>query len=233
MIRRKNIGLIEREPIGIKHKETAEIKHGAGFSENNAVLKVLDFLSEYYSTGMGSSSINFKLQRLAAEAVKRSPYSKVEALNELAQELHQIDQIINKYHGEKEALIQILLDINAKYHWLPKISLLWVSERLNIPLTQIYHIGSFYKAFSLVPQGRHIIQVCLGTACEVRGAPRLLDLVMRALKVLPDTEKDKRFTLTTVNCLGCCALGPVMVIDEDHYGDPSQEQIEKIMANYK
>jgi NADH-quinone oxidoreductase subunit E len=198
-------------------------------------LEGLDFLSGYYSTDLHGFFMTSKMQKLLTEALKHSHAGKIEALTELAHELHQVDQIISRYHGEKEALIQILLDINAKYHWLPKTSLLWVSERLDVPLAQIYHIGSFYKVFSLVPQGRHIIQVCLGTACEVRNAPRLLDLVGRSLKLLPDAEaeKEKRFTLTTVNCLGCCALGPVMVIDEDHYSNPSQEQMQNILANYK
>jgi NADH-quinone oxidoreductase subunit E len=229
--RKRNIVRGGRKPLG--NVSTAPDGTGPGSNPSEVLLKRLDMLSDYYSAGLGTFPIDSKMETLLAEAFKHSKAGKIETISGLAQELRQVEEIINKYHGEKEALIQILLDINAQYHWLPKTALLWVSERLGVPLTQIYHIGSFYKAFSLVPQGRHMIQVCLGTACQVRGAPRLLDLVNNALDKLPAAEKQERFTLTTVNCLGCCALGPVMVIDEDHYSNPSLERIQSIFTNYK
>jgi len=136
--------------------------------------------------------------------------------------------------GDKSVLIQILLTIQSENHWLSKDALMWVSEKLSIPLTQIYHISTFYKAFSLVPKGRHSVSVCLGTACHVRGAPRLLDKVTDALKVKPGgTTRDMRFTLNTVNCLGCCALGPVMVVDGQYYSKPSTKEIEQIATACK
>ena len=133
--------------------------------------------------------------------------------------------------SDKSALIQMLLTIQRENRWLSKDALMWVSEKLDIPLTQIYHISTFYKAFSLVPEGRHSVSVCLGTACQVRGAPRLLDKVTETLKVRPgQTTRDMRFTLNTVNCLGCCALGPVMVVDGQYYSKPSTKEIEQIAA---
>ena len=133
--------------------------------------------------------------------------------------------------SDKSALVQTLLTIQRENHWLPKDALMWVSERLNVPLTQIYHISTFYKAFSLVPKGRHSVSVCLGTACHVRGAPRLLDKVTETLKIKPgQTTKDMRFSLNTVNCLGCCALGPVMVVDGQYYSKPSTKEIQQITA---
>ncbi len=235
MIGRKNkIDLAEREPIEAEHKISPELQLSSVLIEAENILKGIDVLSEYYSMGFSIPHMGFELEGLAAEAMKRFPNERGHALKHLAQELHQVDRIIDKYHGDKEALIQILLDINMQCHWLPKSSLFWVSKRLKVPLAQIYHIGSFYKTFSLVPQGRHLIQVCLGTACQVRNAPRLLDRVMNVLKIAPtETDKEMKFTLKTVNCLGCCALGPVMVIDDDHYSNPSQEQINNILNNYK
>jgi len=133
--------------------------------------------------------------------------------------------------SDKSALIQMLLTIQRENRWLSKDALMWVSEKLGIPLTQIYHISTFYKAFSLVPKGRHSVSVCLGTACHVRGAPRLLDKVIETLKIRPgQTTRDMRFTLNTVNCLGCCALGPVMVVDDKYYSKPSTKEIQQIAA---
>ena len=133
--------------------------------------------------------------------------------------------------SDKSALIQMLLTLQSENHWLSKDTLMWVSDRLGVPLTQIYHTSTFYKAFSLVPKGRHSVSVCLGTACHVRGAPRLLDKVIETLKVRPGgTTRDMRFTLNTVNCLGCCALGPVMVVDGQYYSKPSTKEIEQVAA---
>lgn len=149
----------------------------------------------------------------------------------MVQELAQIDEIVGKYAGDKSALIQVLLDAQCQNRWLPKDILKGVSQRLGVPLTQIYHIASFYKAFSLMPKGRHSVSVCLGTACQVRGAPRLLDKVTETLKVKPDeTSADMQFSLDTVNCLGCCALGPVMVVDGEYYGKPSAKELEQIIS---
>jgi len=132
---------------------------------------------------------------------------------------------------DRSALIQVLLDIQRENRWLPKDALKQVSQRLGVPLTQIYHISTFYKAFSLVPRGRHSVSVCTGTACHVRGAPRLSDKVIETLKIKPgETSTDMRFSLDAVNCLGCCALGPVIVVDGKYYGNPSTEELERIVA---
>jgi NADH-quinone oxidoreductase subunit E len=149
----------------------------------------------------------------------------------MVQELTAIDEIVDKYAGDRSALIQVLLAIQRENRWLPKDTLKQVSQKLGVPLTQVYHIATFYKAFSLMPKGRHSVSVCLGTACQVRGAPRLLDRVMETLKIKPgETSEDMRFSLDTVNCLGCCALGPVMVVDGEYYGKPSAKEIEQIIT---
>lgn len=138
----------------------------------------------------------------------------------------EVDEIVARYRGDKSALIQILLDVQREYYWLPKEALLKLSERLEIPLNRIYHIATFYTAFSLTPRGRHQVTVCTGTACYIRGAPQLLHKVEEMLKVKPgETSSDMRFTLTTVSCPGCCALAPVVVVDEEYYANPSTEEL--------
>jgi len=149
----------------------------------------------------------------------------------MVQELAEIDEIVDKYEGDESGLIQVLLEVQRENRWLPKDTLKRVSQRLGVPLTQIYHVATFYKAFSLMPRGRHSVSVCLGTACQVRDAPRLLDKVTETLKIKPgETSTDLQFSLDTVNCLGCCALGPVMVVDGEYYSKPTAKEIDQIFT---
>jgi NADH-quinone oxidoreductase subunit E len=144
-----------------------------------------------------------------------------------------IDRIIDKYEGDASSLVQVLLEIQREYHWLPKEALEKVSEKLQVPLNRIQQIVTFYKAFSLVPKGRHEINICTGTACHVRGAPRLLDSVQDLIGIGPgETDLDLRFTLETVNCVGCCALGPVMVIDGEYHGKMAPAKSEDVLKSY-
>jgi len=145
-----------------------------------------------------------------------------------------VDNILSTYQGDKSALIQILLEVQRQNRWLPKETLRKISDSLGVPLTQIYHVSTFYKAFSLLPKGRHSVCVCMGTACQVRGAPRLLDKTIEALGVKPGrTSPDLRFSLDTVNCLGCCALGPVITLDGEYHSNPSKKKIEDLAAECK
>lgn len=158
-------------------------------------------------------------------------YTIPETVKRVAQELRNTEKIISKYNNDKSALIQILLEIQKEYRWLPHSSLMLVAEKLGVPISQVYRIATFYKAFSLVPQGRHLFTVCMGTACHVRGSPRLLERVEDVLKIKPgETSTDHKFTLETVNCLGCCALGPVLVVDGNYYSSPSAKEIEELVA---
>jgi len=144
-----------------------------------------------------------------------------------------IDKIIAKYQGDAGSLIQVLLEIQSENRWLPKEALEKVSKQLKVPLNRIQHIVTFYKAFSLVPRGRHEVHVCTGTACHVRGAPRLLDSVQDLIGIRPgETDLDLKFSLETVNCLGCCALGPVMVIDGEYHGKMAPAKSEEVLKNY-
>jgi NADH-quinone oxidoreductase subunit E len=149
-------------------------------------------------------------------------------------ELAQVDTIIDKYGADQRALISLLLDIQDKYYYLPQDALERVAEKVNLPTVQVYQVARFYKAFSLKPRGKHLLTVCLGTACHVRGGDRLVDQVGRLLKVTPgETTDDKLFTLQTVMCLGCCALGPVMVVDGTYYGKMGATKIDKVLNKYR
>jgi NADH-quinone oxidoreductase subunit E len=144
-----------------------------------------------------------------------------------------IDQLIDHHHGEPSSLIQVLLEIQSENRWLPKEALAHVSERLQVPMTRVQHIATFYKAFSLVPKGRHQIHICVGTACHVRGAPRVLDAVEGLTGISPDeTDLDLKFSLKVVNCLGCCALGPVVEIDGKTHGKMAPAEIADVLKNY-
>lgn len=145
-----------------------------------------------------------------------------------------IDQIIEKHHKEPSSLIQVLLEIQSENHWLPKEALERVSRKLDVPMTRVAHIATFYKAFSLVPKGRHEIHICMGTACHVRGAPRVLDTVEGLTGIKPgETDLDLKFSLQTVNCLGCCALGPVIEIDGKTHGKMAPSKAADVLKNYE
>ena len=145
-----------------------------------------------------------------------------------------IDGIIDKYEGKASAVIQALLEIQRENRWLPRDVLVKVSEKLGVPLNRIQHIVTFYKAFSLVPKGRHEIHICMGTACHVRGATRVLDTVEGLIGIKPgETSSDLKYSLKTVNCVGCCSLGPVMVIDGEYHGKMAPAQSEEVLKNYE
>ena len=152
----------------------------------------------------------------------------------MAVENDRIDQIIARYPSDPSSLIQVLLEIQHENRWLPKEALEKVSRKLNVPLNRIQHITTFYKAFSVVPKGRHEIHVCTGTACHVRGAARVLGAVQDVTGLKPGlTGEDFKFSLETVNCVGCCALGPVMDVDGKIYGHMAPAETADILKNYK
>ena len=128
------------------------------------------------------------------------------------------DRILDRYPDKKGALLPILQDMNAEYRYLPEDALRYVSEALDIPLARVFHVATFFTAFSLKPRGKHTIKVCLGTACHVRGSPKVLDAMARKLGIAPgETTPDGEVSLETVNCLGACALGPTVMVDEEYH----------------
>ncbi len=144
-----------------------------------------------------------------------------------------VDGIVDAYGCHRDSLISILQDVQSEYRYLPEDALKQVARRLGLPLIQVYGVATFFKAFSLQPRGQHIVKVCLGTACHVRGAPRVLDEVKRQLDVEPgETTQDTQFTLETVNCLGACALGPLLVVDSDYQGQISAGKVKRVLKQY-
>ena len=144
-----------------------------------------------------------------------------------------INQILNKYQRDKGMLVSILQDVQAEYRYLPREALAEVSSGLEVPLSQVYSVATFFKAFSLKPRGRHLINVCLGTACHVRGAVRILEKIERELGINSgETTKDLKFTLETVNCVGACALGPIVIVDEEYHGGMSTDKVDSVLEKY-
>jgi NADH-quinone oxidoreductase subunit E len=144
-----------------------------------------------------------------------------------------VNKVIEDYQRDKSMLIQILLRLQSNFGWLPMEMLLEVSKQLGVPLNQVYQIATFYKAFSLTPRGRHVIRVCMGTSCKVRGSPIILDRMQRLLGIEKDeTTPDSIFSLETVNCVGCCSLGPMMTIDGEYYGNLHLSDVKKILSKY-
>jgi len=155
-----------------------------------------------------------------------------------SEELQWFSNIFSKYSRngngspDKHMLIQILQEVSTKFNYLPESSIKYISQRMEIPLSKVYHVSTFYSAFSLVPRGDHIVKVCMGTACYARGASYILERIESILGIKPDqTTDDKKFTLQTVGCLGCCALGPVVNIDGDYY-QMSITKVDKIIDKY-
>ncbi len=149
-------------------------------------------------------------------------------------DLQAVCEIIGRHGYQKASLIGILQDIQGEMNYLSRKALVQVANSLDLPLTRIYEVATFYKAFSLEPRGKHTIQVCLGTACHVRGGSRVLDYLENRLEVKPgETTRDLSFTLESVNCLGACALGPMMVIDKKYYGKINTNKIESILKKYQ
>ena len=145
-----------------------------------------------------------------------------------------IESLIDSYVDKKEQLISLLQDIQSEYNYIPQDVLIKISQKLDIPLSQVFSVVTFFQAFSLKPRGRHTITVCLGTACHVKGGQRLVDKMERDFGLKPgETTEDERFTLETANCLGCCALGPVVVVDGKYESQVNPEKLGKVLKNYK
>jgi NADH-quinone oxidoreductase subunit E len=145
-------------------------------------------------------------------------------------DLKTIDAVVDRYQAQPSALLAILQDIQAQENWLPKEALERVAEKLAVPVTRVYGMATFFRAFSLKPRGKHICTVCMGTACHVRGAPKLVEKLERDLKVKAgETTEDKNVTLETVNCVGACALGPLVILDGEYHGNISSAKLDKVM----
>jgi len=150
-----------------------------------------------------------------------------------AKDKQKVAVILDRYQRDQGLLVSILQDVQSEFYYLPQDAIEEVSRGLDIPLTQAYSVVTFFKAFSLKPRGRHLINVCLGTACHVRGAVRILDKMERDLNIKTgETTEDLRFTLETVNCVGACALGPIVIIDGKYHGQMSTDKVDSVLKDY-
>jgi NADH-quinone oxidoreductase subunit E len=145
-----------------------------------------------------------------------------------------VKKIIEKHGNDSAMLIGILQDIQAAARYLPRKNLEQVAQILDIAIAQVYHVATFFRAFSLVPRGEHIVHVCMGTACHVRGSQLILDELERKLDIKAgETTKNYKFTLERVNCVGACAMGPVVKINDDYHGQVKTARLGRILKSYQ
>ncbi|MEW6754073.1 MAG: NAD(P)H-dependent oxidoreductase subunit E [Candidatus Latescibacterota bacterium] len=151
-----------------------------------------------------------------------------------APQVERVDAILARYEGDPAPLIQVLQDLNDERRYLPRPELEYLAVRLEVPLAEVLRVASFYNAFSLEPVGRHVVEVCLGTACFVRGSGMLMERLAQHLGVPGGggTDRDGRFTLRTVRCIGCCALAPSMRIDGITFGRVRLDRVDAVLEQF-
>jgi len=144
------------------------------------------------------------------------------------------DNAVNMYHGKKEELIPILMKVNQEIGFIPKEAMEQISLRMHIPQSQLYSVATFYHMFFTKQTGRHVIKFCESAPCHVVGGREVFDALKNELELEPgETSNDGKWTLTTTSCLGVCSVGPVIMIDEDLYGNMTPDQIPDILAKYE
>lgn len=149
-------------------------------------------------------------------------------------DLKESNEILNKYPPEKRFTLAILQDVQKQYGFVPRETMNLIAEYLRVPVSEIYSMATFYKALSLKAKGKYIIKVCNGTACHIRGSNALMDEVAEVLDIIPgETTSDGLFSIEIVNCLGACALAPVMVIDDKYYGGMTKEKVKTVIEEYR
>ncbi len=146
----------------------------------------------------------------------------------------ELEKILEKYTGKKGALIPVLQEVQELYGYLPEEAMKRVANSLKISFSQVFGVATFYAQFHLKPRGRHVIRVCSGTACHVRGSDKIIGEVEEQLGIKSgETTEDLRFTIEPVACLGACGLAPVMMIDEDSYGRLTRNKVKGILDKYE
>jgi len=152
----------------------------------------------------------------------------------MSENIEFIDELLKRYDYQSGSLIPMMQDIQVEYEYLPKDVLKYLSKQLQVPLSQIYSVATFYTSFSLAPRGQHLITLCMGTVCFLKGASKISEIIQEELQVEPGgTSPDRRFTFQPVNCLGACALAPIMKIDEEYYNKVTPDDILQILAKYE
>jgi NADH:ubiquinone oxidoreductase subunit E len=188
------------------------------------------YIDEEKCTGCGTCTNNCPVRNIAH-------FDDVDELGkvQLGDEDRQVlEQTLAGHEANRTAVISVLQDVNAHYRYLPEDVLRHVAKALDVPLSLVYSIASFYNAFSLVPRGQYIVRVCMGTACHVKGGHQILQALERMLEIKAGgTTEDGKFSLEEVRCLGCCGLAPVITINEDLYGSVTQTKLTKILKRYQ
>jgi NADH:ubiquinone oxidoreductase subunit E/NAD-dependent dihydropyrimidine dehydrogenase PreA subunit len=210
----------------ITNGELQEVQGEAG-NFMVAVKKHPRYVDEDKCTGCGACTENCPVTK---EIYPIEPLRVI--LNE--DDLKKVTAIVKEYREQKGNLMPILREINREYNYLPGELLLYISEELDIPISEIYNIATFYNAFYLEPRGKHIINICIGTACHVKGAPGIIEAFQNELNIdIGETTDDMNFTLETARCFGCCGLAPVITIDQKVHGQMKRADVPKILKQYK
>ena len=162
----------------------------------------------------------------------KQKYEKLKKVRIAAMDEAEIDKLINKHQGDAGSLIQLLLEIQRENHWLSKEILEKVSKKLNVPLSKVQHVATFFKSLSVVPDARHEVHVCNGTSCHVRGSGRLLNAVQGATGIMPgEADPNLNFSLQATTCLGRCASGPAMTIDGKLHSNMTPAKTEDVLKS--
>jgi NADH-quinone oxidoreductase subunit E len=144
-----------------------------------------------------------------------------------------VDEVIGRYEKSEESILAILQDFQREFRYVPEEGMKRLAEVLKVPESRIYAMGTFYKALSLEPRGKHTVKVCMGTACHLKGANQILEAIERGFSVKRNhTTKDMLFTIESVNCVGACAMAPVVVVDEDYHGHARSSKVVDILKKY-
>ncbi len=210
----------------------AELKKIDGEAGNFAVTikKKPRYINEEKCTGCGTCTTNCPVRNIAH-------FEEVDELGHVQlndEDRTTLQQILGKHEAERAAVISVLQDINVHYRYLPEDVLRHTARALDIPLSRVYSIATFYNSFSLTPRGKYIVRVCMGTACHVKGGHQILQALERILGIKGGgTTEDMSFSLEEVRCLGCCGLAPVITINEDLYGSVTQAKLPKIIERYQ
>ncbi|HOW84249.1 MAG TPA: NADH-quinone oxidoreductase subunit NuoE [Spirochaetota bacterium] len=151
----------------------------------------------------------------------------------MSEDVKKIDSIIARYEKNEESLLAVLQDLQREFNYVPEEGIVRLSKAMDVPLSKIYAMGTFYKALSLTPRGKHVIKVCMGTACHLKGAGLMVEAIERDLEIkCGETTKDMKFTLETVNCVGACAMAPVVVVGDDYHGHISPSKVTDTIKKY-
>lgn len=152
----------------------------------------------------------------------------------MASETEVAAELLAQFDDRRANLIPLLQEIQARHYYLPEEALRRVARKLNLRPSEVYRVATFYRCFSLKPRGKHLVQVCLGTACHVRGGERVFDRVQTETDSGPSgTSPDMQFTVEPVRCLGCCGLAPVMRVDKDTYAHLEQGKVKSVLNKYR